>query len=83
MIYITLFVISFLAATILPLSSEITLAGLMSAQSYNNFMLLFSRYNDIVADLPWLLVEEPEPVVVLHSNQRITMPVLQSHSARL
>ena len=42
MIYITLFVISFLAATILPLSSEIMLAGLMAAQSYNNFILLLA-----------------------------------------
>jgi len=40
--YITLFVISFLAATILPLSSEITLAGLMVAQSYKNLSLFRS-----------------------------------------
>ena len=42
MIYINLFVISFLAATILPLSSEITLAGLMVVQSYNNLILLLA-----------------------------------------
>ena len=42
MIYINLFVISFLAATILPLSSEITLAGLMAVQSYNNLILLLA-----------------------------------------
>ena len=42
MIYINLLVISFLAATILPLSSEIMLAGLMAVQSYNNFILLLT-----------------------------------------
>lgn len=40
------------------------------------------RYNDIVADLPWLLVEEAEPVVVLHSNQRTTIETLRSPEAR-
>ena len=57
MIYITLFVISFLAATILPLSSEITLAGLMVAQSYNNFILLFvaSLGNILGSSFNWFL----------------------------
>eukprot|EP00928_Gymnodinium_smaydae_P053892 TRINITY_DN37785_c0_g1_i2.p1 TRINITY_DN37785_c0_g1~~TRINITY_DN37785_c0_g1_i2.p1 ORF type:complete len:870 (-),score=123.91 TRINITY_DN37785_c0_g1_i2:26-2635(-) len=40
------------------------------------------RFNDVVEDLPWLLSEEPEPVVVLHSNQRVTAAVLQSTVAR-
>ena len=40
MIYLSLFVISFLAATILPLSSELTLAGLMATSSYDNLLLL-------------------------------------------
>ena len=57
MIYITLFVISFLAATILPLSSEITLAGLMAAQSYNNFILLLvaSLGNILGSSFNWVL----------------------------
>ena len=40
MIYLSLFVISFLAATILPFSSELTLAGLMATSSYDNLLLL-------------------------------------------
>ena len=40
------------------------------------------RYNDLVDDLPWLLAGEPEPVVVLNSNQRITFPLLSSAEAR-
>ena len=57
MIYITLFVISFLAATILPLSSEITLIGLMAAQSYNNVILLFaaSLGNILGSSFNWFL----------------------------
>ena len=57
MSYITLFVISFLAATILPLSSEITLAGLMAAQSYNNFILLLAASvgNILGSSFNWVL----------------------------
>jgi len=40
------------------------------------------RYTDLVADLPWLLSEEPEAVVVLRSNQRVTLPILQNAEAR-
>ena len=40
MIYLSLFVISFLAATILPFSSEITLAGLIATSNYDNLLLL-------------------------------------------
>ena len=40
MIYLSLFVISFLAATILPFSSELTLAGLISTSNYDNLLLL-------------------------------------------
>ena len=40
MIYLSLFIISFLAATILPFSSELTLAGLIATSSYNNLSLL-------------------------------------------
>jgi len=40
MIYLSLFIISFLAATILPFSSEITLAGLLATSNYDNLLLL-------------------------------------------
>ena len=40
MIYLSLFIISFLAATILPFSSELTLAGIMATSSYDNLLLL-------------------------------------------
>ena len=40
MIYLSLLFISFLAATILPFSSELTLAGLISTSNYDNLLLL-------------------------------------------
>ena len=40
MIYLSLLAISFLAATILPFSSELTLAGLISTSNYDNLLLL-------------------------------------------
>ena len=40
MIYLSLFTISFLAATILPFSSELTLAGLIATSDYDNLLLL-------------------------------------------
>ena len=40
MIYLSLFTISFLAATILPFSSELTLAGLITTSNYDNLLLL-------------------------------------------
>ena len=40
MIYLPLFAISFLAATILPFSSELTLAGLIATSNYDNLLLL-------------------------------------------
>ena len=40
MIYLSLFAISFLAATILPFSSELTLAGFIATSDYNNLLLL-------------------------------------------
>ncbi len=40
MIYLSLFFISFLAATILPFSSELTLAGLISTSNNDNLLLL-------------------------------------------
>ena len=40
MIYLSLFFISFLAATVLPFSSELTLVGLISTSNYDNLLLL-------------------------------------------
>ena len=40
MIYLSLFFISFLAATVLPFSSELTLAGLISTSNYDNLLLV-------------------------------------------
>ena len=40
MIYLSLFAISFLAATIFPFSSELTLAGLIATSDYDNLLLL-------------------------------------------
>jgi hypothetical protein len=39
-IYLSLFTISFLAATILPFSSELTLAGLIATSNFDNLLLL-------------------------------------------
>jgi membrane protein YqaA with SNARE-associated domain len=39
-IYLSLFVISFLAATILPLSSELMLAGLITTSNFDSLVLL-------------------------------------------
>jgi membrane protein YqaA with SNARE-associated domain len=41
-IYLSLFAISFLAATILPFSSELTLAGLIATSDYDNLLLLIT-----------------------------------------
>ena len=40
MIYLSLFFISFLSATVLPFSSELTLAVLISILNYDNLLLL-------------------------------------------
>ena len=40
MIYLSLFTISLLAATILPFSSELTLAGLIATSNYDDLLLL-------------------------------------------
>ena len=57
MIYLSLFIISFLAATILPFSSELTLAGLMATSSYDNSWLLIiaSLGNVLGAVVNWIL----------------------------
>ena len=40
MIYLSLFAISFLSATILPLSSELMLVGLIATSNYDSLLLL-------------------------------------------
>ena len=57
MIYLSLFVISFLAATILPFSSELTLAGLIVTSNYDNLLLLMvaSFGNVLGSVVNWVL----------------------------
>ena len=57
MIYLSLFIISFLAATILPFSSELTLAGLIATSSYDNLLLLIvaSLGNVLGSVVNWIL----------------------------
>jgi len=55
--YFFLFFVSFLAATILPLSSELTLVGLMNSGSYNSYLLISiaSLGNILGSVFNWLL----------------------------
>ena len=57
MIYLSLFLISFLAATILPFSSELTFAGLMATSSYDNlFLLIIASLGNIFGSVVnWIL----------------------------
>ena len=57
MIYLSLFTISFLAATILPFSSELTLAGLIATSNYDNLLLLIfaSSGNVLGSVVNWAL----------------------------
>ena len=57
MIYLSFFIISFLAATILPFSSELTLAGMMATSSYDNLLLLVvaSLGNILGSVVNWIL----------------------------
>ena len=57
MIYLSLFSISFLAATILPFSSELMLAGLIATSNYDNFLLLiFASLGNISGStINWVL----------------------------
>ena len=57
MIYLALFLITFLAATILPFSSEFTLGGLISTNNYNNLLLIIfaSLGNVLGSTLNWVL----------------------------
>ena len=52
MIYLSLFFISFLAATILPFSSELTLVGLISTSNYDNLLLLvFASFGNVLGSI--------------------------------
>ena len=52
MIYLSLFFISFLAATILPFSSELTLAGLISTSNYDNLsLLIFASFGNVLGSV--------------------------------
>ena len=55
--YISLFTISFLAATILPLSSELMLASMLSSENYNRILLIvFSSLGNILGSVfNWVL----------------------------
>ena len=55
--YFFLFFFSFLAATIFPLSSELTLVGLMNSGSYNSYLLISiaSLGNILGSVFNWLL----------------------------
>ena len=57
MIYLSLFVVSFLSATIFPASSELTLIGLISMKEYNTFSLVSaaSLGNVMGSALNWFL----------------------------
>ena len=52
MIYLSLFAISFLAATILPFSSELTLAGLIATSNYDNlFLLIIASFGNVLGSV--------------------------------
>ena len=57
MIYLSLFAISFLAATILPFSSELSLVGLIATSNYDNLLLLIvvSFGNVLGSIVNWVL----------------------------
>ena len=57
MIYLSLFAISFLAATILPFSSELTLAGLIATSNFDNLLLLIvASFGNILGSVVnWVL----------------------------
>ena len=57
MIYLSLFGISFLAATILPFSSEFTLASLILLSKYNSLLLLIAAsFGNILGSVVnWIL----------------------------
>ena len=66
MIYLSLFIISFLAAAILPFSSELTLAGLVATSNYDNLFLL------IVSSLGNVLFSVVNFILVFYSRDLST-----------
>jgi membrane protein YqaA with SNARE-associated domain len=57
MAYLSLFFISFFAATILPVSSEVVLLGMLSSNTYSSFLLLlFASFGNILGScVNWYL----------------------------
>jgi len=57
MAYLSLFFISFFAATILPVSSEVVLLGMLSSKTYSSFLLLlFASFGNILGScVNWYL----------------------------
>jgi len=57
MVYLSIFFVSFLAATIVPFSSEVGLASLLSLGIHNNILLLiFASFGNILGScINWLL----------------------------
>ena len=55
--YLSLFIVSFLAATILPFSSEVILATYLLSETYNKFMLIFfASFGNILGSIfNWFL----------------------------
>jgi len=55
--YLSLFIVSFLAATILPFSSEAILATYLLSETYNNFFLIFiASFGNILGSIfNWFL----------------------------
>ena len=52
MIYLSLFTISFLAATILPFSSELTLVGLIATSNYDDlFLLIVASFGNVLGSV--------------------------------
>ncbi len=64
MVYLSIFFVSFLAATILPFSSEVGLASLLSLGIHNNILLLlFASFGNILGScVNWLLGISPEGI---------------------
>ena len=54
--YLTLFSIAFLAATILPFSSEVVLAGLSAASDENTLLLVVASFGNVLgSSFNWIL----------------------------
>ena len=66
--YFLLLLISFLAATIIPLSSELTLASLLSSSKFDSFLLIFtaSLGNILGSVFNWVLGS----YLLIHLNKK-------------